>query len=183
MSSESPTAASGSTPRPPAVASRHSLTDTSRQSVGSETCIGSDLGEDIEEIEAVIQAIQASDIPVSYAVNTKKKRRKVFSVKLSQAHAQKANDPFDYKHKFTEDAPFQEMGEMARVWKMFLEEYMKYDTEMVEDWRDGLDVLLVFVRQIPSFRSFQLMKLTPSGRALLRCRDHLRRANLPEPPG
>ncbi|KAF8999546.1 hypothetical protein BDZ89DRAFT_920664, partial [Hymenopellis radicata] len=43
-----------------------------------------------------------------------------------------------------EDAPFQEMGEMAKVWKMFLEEYMKYDTEMVEDWRDGLDVLLVF---------------------------------------
>ncbi len=41
------------------------------------------------------------------------------------------------------------MGEMARVWKMFLEEYIKYDAEMVEDWRDGLDVLLVFVRYFP----------------------------------
>ncbi len=37
------------------------------------------------------------------------------------------------------------MGPMARVWKTFLEEYSKFDSDMVEDWRDALDVLLVFV--------------------------------------
>ncbi|KAF8871906.1 hypothetical protein CPB85DRAFT_1194173, partial [Mucidula mucida] len=30
------------------------------------------------------------------------------------------------------------------VWKTFLEEYAKFDSERVEDWRDALDVLLVF---------------------------------------
>ncbi len=34
---------------------------------------------------------------------------------------------------------------MARVWKTFLEEYAKFDADRVEDWRDALDVLLVFV--------------------------------------
>ncbi len=31
---------------------------------------------------------------------------------------------------------------MAKVWKTLLEEYSKFDSDMVEDWRD---VLLVFV--------------------------------------
>ncbi|KAF8902697.1 hypothetical protein CPB85DRAFT_1469474 [Mucidula mucida] len=141
MSSESHTAAFGTAPRPPDM---HYTPDTSHQTIDSETCASLDNGEDVEEIEAIIEAIQASDIPASHTQKTARKRRKVFSVKLSHSHAQKANDPFDYQHKYPEDAPFQEMGEMARVWKMFLEEYIKYDAEMVEDWRDGLDVLLVF---------------------------------------
>ncbi len=38
------------------------------------------------------------------------------------------------------------MGPRARIWKIFWDECTKYDSDMVEDWRDGLDVLLVFVR-------------------------------------
>ncbi len=34
---------------------------------------------------------------------------------------------------------------MARVWRTYLEESGIFDLEMVEGWRDGLDVLLVFV--------------------------------------
>ena len=55
------------------------------------------------------------------------------------------NDPFDYEQKYTEDEKYQELGAMARVWKVFLDECAKYDVEMAEDWRDALDVLLVFV--------------------------------------
>ena len=56
-----------------------------------------------------------------------------------------ANDPFDYEQKYPEDEEYQEMGPMARIWKVFLDECGKFDTEMVENWRDALDVLLVFV--------------------------------------
>ena len=38
------------------------------------------------------------------------------------------------------------MGPVARVWKILMEEYAKLDGDKVEDWKDGLDVLLVFVR-------------------------------------
>ncbi len=34
---------------------------------------------------------------------------------------------------------------MARVWRTYLEECAEFDAEMLEGWRDGLDVLLVFV--------------------------------------
>ncbi|KAK0490342.1 hypothetical protein IW261DRAFT_1387662, partial [Armillaria novae-zelandiae] len=54
------------------------------------------------------------------------------------------NDPFDYEKKFPEDKPYEELGPAARVWRTCLEEYTASDGEMVEGWRDGLDVLLVF---------------------------------------
>ena len=60
-----------------------------------------------------------------------------------------ANDPFDYEQKYAEDEEFKEMGPMARVWRVFLDECGAFDAEMVEDWRDALDVLLVFVSLHP----------------------------------
>ncbi|KAK0214866.1 hypothetical protein IW262DRAFT_1278414, partial [Armillaria fumosa] len=53
-------------------------------------------------------------------------------------------DPFDYEQKFPEDKRHDELGPMARVWRTYLEESTQFDLEMVEGWRDGLDVLLVF---------------------------------------
>ncbi|PBK95500.1 hypothetical protein ARMGADRAFT_926110, partial [Armillaria gallica] len=54
------------------------------------------------------------------------------------------NDPYDYEQKFPEDKRHEEMGPTARVWRTYLEECAPFDIEMVEGWRDGLDVLLVF---------------------------------------
>ncbi|KAK0195068.1 hypothetical protein F5146DRAFT_974462, partial [Armillaria mellea] len=54
------------------------------------------------------------------------------------------NDPFNYEQKFPEDKQHEEMGPTARVWRTYLEECAPFDSEMVEGWRDGLDVLLVF---------------------------------------
>ncbi|KAK0227010.1 hypothetical protein EDD85DRAFT_777368, partial [Armillaria nabsnona] len=54
------------------------------------------------------------------------------------------NDPFDYEKKFAEDKRYEELGSAARVWRIYLEECAASDGEMVEGWRDGLDVLLVF---------------------------------------
>ncbi len=58
------------------------------------------------------------------------------------------NDPFDYEKKFAEDKRCEELGSAARVWRTYLEECAASDGEMVEGWRDGLDVLLVFVSTI-----------------------------------
>ncbi len=38
------------------------------------------------------------------------------------------------------------MGLFARIWRIYLDECAIFDAEMIEDWRDGLDVLLIFVR-------------------------------------
>ncbi|PBK99434.1 hypothetical protein ARMGADRAFT_1043656 [Armillaria gallica] len=54
------------------------------------------------------------------------------------------SDPFDYEQKFPEDKRYEELGPMARVWRTYLEECGPFDLEMVEGWRDALDVLLVF---------------------------------------
>ncbi|SJL01202.1 uncharacterized protein ARMOST_04520 [Armillaria ostoyae] len=58
------------------------------------------------------------------------------------------NDPFDYEKKFAEDKQYDELGSAARVWRIYLEECAASNGEMVEGWRDGLDVLLVFVSTI-----------------------------------
>ncbi|PBK69561.1 hypothetical protein ARMSODRAFT_864895, partial [Armillaria solidipes] len=56
------------------------------------------------------------------------------------------HDPSDYEQKYSEDARGEEMGLFARIWRTYLDECALFDAEMVEDWRDGLDVLLIFWR-------------------------------------
>ncbi len=51
----------------------------------------------------------------------------------------------DYEQKFPEDKRYEELSAAARVWRTYLEECSRFDAEMAEGWRDGLDVLLVFV--------------------------------------
>ena len=56
-----------------------------------------------------------------------------------------ADDPFDYERKDPDNNEITEMGSMSKIWNVFLDECGKFDVEMVEDWRDALDVLIVFV--------------------------------------
>ncbi|KAF9033013.1 hypothetical protein BDZ89DRAFT_1158345, partial [Hymenopellis radicata] len=80
----------------------------------------------------------------TYVAPTRKKSKRRLGLKGMRPRAEKGIDPYDYEQKFAEDEKFKEMGPMVRVWKTFLEEYSKFDSDMVEDWRDALDVLLVF---------------------------------------
>ncbi len=48
---------------------------------------------------------------------------------------------------------------MARVWRTYLEECGPFDLEMVEGWRDALDVLLVFVSAQTNLLSVSLLIL------------------------
>ena len=86
------------------------------------------------------------------------------------------NDPFDYEHQYPEDEKYQELGPMARVWKLFLYECAKYDVEMAEDWRDALDVLLVFVCGVIFILTWRLTY--PIGWIVLCCRHNFRTATI-----
>ncbi|KAF9026219.1 hypothetical protein BDZ89DRAFT_1161353 [Hymenopellis radicata] len=55
-----------------------------------------------------------------------------------------SNDSFDYEQKYPADEEFKEMAPAARVWMTYNDEALKYVVESVEDWREGLDMLLVF---------------------------------------
>ena len=54
-----------------------------------------------------------------------------------------AND--DYEARLPEDKYGEETAPNARVWRVYNEEAAEYDTVMVGQDRDGLDVMLVFV--------------------------------------
>ncbi|KAL1689630.1 hypothetical protein GGG16DRAFT_57375, partial [Schizophyllum commune] len=56
---------------------------------------------------------------------------------------QRAN-PYDYEQKYDEDVYGEELGSNARFWHVLLDEGRVYDAELVDGWRDTLDVLLVF---------------------------------------
>ncbi|KAK0447865.1 uncharacterized protein EV420DRAFT_1647606 [Desarmillaria tabescens] len=78
-----------------------------------------------------------------YSSRRRKSSRGLMGVKTRE-YLVKENDPFDYEQKFPEDKQYEELGPAARVWRTYLEECAGFDIEMVEGWRDGLDVLLVF---------------------------------------
>ncbi|PBK99380.1 hypothetical protein ARMGADRAFT_1125022, partial [Armillaria gallica] len=50
----------------------------------------------------------------------------------------------DYEQRLPEEMRYEEMGPTARVWRTYLDECAPFDLEMVERWREELDVLLVF---------------------------------------
>ncbi|SJL11089.1 uncharacterized protein ARMOST_14492 [Armillaria ostoyae] len=51
---------------------------------------------------------------------------------------------FDYEDKYPEDPIYEETAPTARVWRTYLDESQKLDADRVGDWRETVDVLLVF---------------------------------------
>ncbi|PBK79527.1 hypothetical protein ARMGADRAFT_882422, partial [Armillaria gallica] len=52
--------------------------------------------------------------------------------------------PRDYKARYPPDPYGQEMSDKARIWPIYLEEAADFDANMLAEWRDTIDVLLVF---------------------------------------
>ncbi|KAK0465686.1 hypothetical protein IW261DRAFT_1315486, partial [Armillaria novae-zelandiae] len=50
----------------------------------------------------------------------------------------------DYKARYPLDPYGQEMSENARIWSIYLDEAADFDANMLAEWRDTIDVLLVF---------------------------------------
>lgn len=77
----------------------------------------------------------------------RKNRSKLFGMQgqhRRQRHTTYIN-PDDYEQKYPEDPYGLEAGPNARIWRVYLDECEAYDKEKVEDWRDTIDVLMVFV--------------------------------------
>ena len=53
---------------------------------------------------------------------------------------------YDYEVKYPPDERYHELGENARVWRVYLDEAGEYDRDMIGQATDSLDVHLVFVR-------------------------------------
>ncbi len=54
--------------------------------------------------------------------------------------------PRDYKARYPLDPYGQEMSDNARIGSICLDEAADFDANMLAEWRDTIDVLLVFVR-------------------------------------
>lgn len=52
----------------------------------------------------------------------------------------------DYEAKYAPDPWGEEAGPDARIWRVYLDEAEAYDREMLDQWRDTIETLLVFVR-------------------------------------
>jgi hypothetical protein len=50
-----------------------------------------------------------------------------------------------YKH-YPEDPPGEELGEAARVWQIYGDEAREIDKDMIDEYKESIDILLVFVR-------------------------------------
>ncbi|TRM63501.1 hypothetical protein BD626DRAFT_630015 [Schizophyllum amplum] len=83
--------------------------------------------------------------PGNEAAAPKARPRKLFGLKQSARSTRRPTvNPYDYEQKYGEDPYGEELGPNARFWRVHLDESQAFDTEMVEGWRDTLDVLLVF---------------------------------------
>ncbi len=65
---------------------------------------------------------------------------------------------FDYEDKYAPDEEYKEMGPKARVWLTYLDESKKIEDRRVEEWRDNLDVVLVFVSSELTCRDLMVTK-------------------------
>ncbi|KAF9071931.1 hypothetical protein BDP27DRAFT_1143083, partial [Rhodocollybia butyracea] len=51
---------------------------------------------------------------------------------------------YDYMLKYPEDERYHELGDEARIWKVYDDEATAFDNDMVGELSDSLDILLVF---------------------------------------
>ncbi|KAK0492114.1 hypothetical protein EDD18DRAFT_521337 [Armillaria luteobubalina] len=70
--------------------------------------------------------------------------RTTFGLKKPKPAINRGNDTYDYEQKYPEDAPYAETAPNARVWRTHEDESRIHGTNMVEEARDNVDVLLVF---------------------------------------
>ena len=58
-------------------------------------------------------------------------------------------DPTNYENRYpTTDVEGEELSENARVWRVHNDEAREYDREMVQGWREGMDMLLLVVSPV-----------------------------------
>ncbi len=146
---------------------------------------------DSDEEEEEDQAPATAPPPFATAVNAKKTfgmrrpnpsaKRGVNNASYSTSYlmgCQIGNDAYNYEDKYPEDAPYEEASPNARVWKTYEDERRIHDANMVEESRDNVDVLLVFVSPVVTLLSSLFSRV--KGGSFLGRRDDICRPNIAE---
>ncbi len=85
-------------------------------------------------------------VPVSpEASRTEQNKKHVFGLQQDAPPRHEPIFPDDYEKRFPKDSAGEETKPNARVYRVYVEEAAAYDATMVGQYRDGLDVMLVFV--------------------------------------
>ncbi|KAK0444152.1 hypothetical protein EV421DRAFT_495005 [Armillaria borealis] len=68
-----------------------------------------------------------------------------FGLNRSQLHSWGIGaTPRNYKARYPPDPHGKEMSDIARIWSIYLDQAADFDANMLAEWRDTIDVLLVF---------------------------------------
>ncbi|KAK0228631.1 hypothetical protein IW262DRAFT_1293372 [Armillaria fumosa] len=116
-------------------------------------------------------AEEASSPPhYGYLHSAKSKRR--FGLQTPPPHKKSTgNDASNYEETYPEDVTCEEMRPNARVFRTYLDERAIFDTNMIEESRDSVDVLLVFadyaeISANPLFEIINIQRALASGASL-----------------
>ncbi|TFY69957.1 hypothetical protein EVG20_g2923 [Dentipellis fragilis] len=96
--------------------------------------------EDSDENTEILQNATSANNP---GQKKKNKQGFVFGSRYNMQNTPYTN-PDDYEKKYPPDEPFKCLDSNARVWKVYLDEAKMMDDDMVEAWRDTIDLLLIF---------------------------------------
>ncbi len=95
-----------------------------------------------------LYAVLFSDISKLAGATEERKHQRLF--RLGEDDQQSFPQPIFYVKRFPEDPYCEETATNARAWRMYVEEAASFDGTMIGQYRDGLDVTLVFVGVISS---------------------------------
>lgn len=80
-------------------------------------------------------------------LGTKKRQPRAGRIAVPQPAAPTAaTNSKDYNAKYPPDEPLKELDETARVWRIYGDEALEVDDEMIQEYNESIDILLVFVR-------------------------------------
>jgi len=87
-----------------------------------------------------VQALDPEDFLLGNFEESPESHTKSFSKK-------KEHEFENVEFHYPTDEAGEEMSEVARVWRIYIDEATKFDSSLAEGWNRGIDVLLVFVRR------------------------------------
>lgn len=73
-----------------------------------------------------------------------------------------------YADRYPPDKPGEEFSDDGRVWKIYYDEAVDFDTKLIHEYKESLDVLLVFVRSILQSRIPERSLIEYTGRFIFR---------------
>ncbi|KAF9069320.1 hypothetical protein BDP27DRAFT_1265102 [Rhodocollybia butyracea] len=108
---------------------------------GTLTSILSPLSETVLDLQ---HAVTGSEKKAEQGTKSGPFKARRFGLKKDQAAYDPLVASYDYTLKYPEDERYHELGEEARVWKVYGDEATAFDNDMIGELSDSLDILLVF---------------------------------------